>query len=170
MALVNAWMKSRYLRKGVEEPLNLNEQAFFDVLLGELGLNAKRKKGFKGLGGMDRWFWEWFAPYRPRDYEGIVEEFMEGCRKRGTLNEREAGALERADYCAHERTPLLGGTRPCVGESGSARDLERGKMEQRTRSAELTAHTGGGVVPICYRIRDAGKYWFGSGSSSGSNS
>lgn len=43
----------------------------------------KRKKGMVGLMGMDRWFWEYFAPYRASDYEGFVEEFLDGMRKRG---------------------------------------------------------------------------------------
>lgn len=32
--------------------------------------------------GTDRLYREWFEPYRPRDYEGLVEESLDGARKR----------------------------------------------------------------------------------------
>jgi dimethylaniline monooxygenase (N-oxide forming) len=78
IALVNGWMERRYGRKGVEEPLCLCEQSFFDGLCREMGVRVERKKGCRG----SRWVWEWFAPYRARDYEGFVEEFLAGVGER----------------------------------------------------------------------------------------
>jgi len=41
-----------------------------DALLGDLGLESRRKGGWR----------EWIETYRPRDYEGIVDEW---CAKQG---------------------------------------------------------------------------------------
>ena len=38
--------KTSVLRKGVEEPLNLNEQNIIDLMMGELRVEVKRKKGW----------------------------------------------------------------------------------------------------------------------------
>lgn len=39
----------------------------FDTFMKDLGLNPYRKKG---------WYSENFDPYHPRDYRGIMEEYM----------------------------------------------------------------------------------------------
>lgn len=84
VATVNAWMKARYLNKGVEEPLNLSEQTLFDQMCRELGIKVHRKKGLRWAFGSDLWFWEWFAPYRARDYSGFVDELLEAVASRRT--------------------------------------------------------------------------------------
>ncbi len=70
IAVENSLVRHRYFAKGVEEPLNLNEQSFIDLMMGELGLEVRRKKGWSA------WWKEWAEPVRPRDYEEFVEEFM----------------------------------------------------------------------------------------------
>ena len=49
--------------------------------------------------GLDKYYKEWCEPYRPRDYEGLIEEFMAGVRKRQHRNgmiDSFIGAQERS--------------------------------------------------------------------------
>ncbi|RDW92195.1 hypothetical protein BP5796_01589 [Coleophoma crateriformis] len=84
---VNAWMRRRFRRAGIVEPTaDLEIQGFMNQMMRDMGLRADRRRGngtpegFLGLRG----FWrEWFQPYRPGDYKGIVEEFLAIVQKRG---------------------------------------------------------------------------------------
>ena len=102
----------------------MNEQSLLDRICGELGIQPGRKKGVllsphlevnvdnRMLGsyvtlGMDSLYKEWFEPHRPRDYKGLVEEFLDGARKRTRrgnaidsflgLGMKQAAALEDRD-------------------------------------------------------------------------
>jgi hypothetical protein len=62
---------------GARDPaIVLEVQGFLDVLMRDLGLRDKRKKGWLGLK-------EWVVPYTSRDYRGVVREFLESV-ERGT--------------------------------------------------------------------------------------
>jgi dimethylaniline monooxygenase (N-oxide forming) len=85
VARVNAFMKRRYPgRRNI--PLALLEvRDLMDLLLRDLGLRTDRNrlawerstnKGF-GWWGLKGWMAEWFKPYEPVVYKGIVGEFLE---------------------------------------------------------------------------------------------
>lgn len=72
VARVNAWMARRYGARGRRDPeIILEIQSFFDVLMDDLGLRTNRKQ--VGVLGPLK---EWMLPYRARDYEGFVGEFL----------------------------------------------------------------------------------------------
>lgn len=73
VARVNACMARRYGARGAKDPeIILEVQWFFDVLLRDLGLRAKRKQ--KGIMGVLK---EWLLPYSAGDYRGVVNEFLD---------------------------------------------------------------------------------------------
>ena len=85
VARTNAFMKRRYPgRRNI--PLALLEvRDLMDLLLRDLGVRTDRNrlawensanKGF-GWWGLKGWMAEWFKPYEPVVYKGIVEEFLE---------------------------------------------------------------------------------------------
>lgn len=55
------------------------EQKYIDTLMRDLGLNPYRKKTLVE---------EWFTPYRPRDYRGLVEEYLASNRLRRGQEEK----------------------------------------------------------------------------------
>ncbi|RPB25864.1 FAD/NAD(P)-binding domain-containing protein [Terfezia boudieri ATCC MYA-4762] len=63
------WPVRRYLNAGVALPTFFMYESLpiFDTIMKDLGLNPYRKGG---------WWNENFQPYRPRDYKGIVEQWM----------------------------------------------------------------------------------------------
>ncbi|KAG0637553.1 hypothetical protein HOY80DRAFT_924147 [Tuber brumale] len=72
VAEVNVWMKRRYLNLG-EKCANLTFEfmPYLDTLVGDLGLNRRRKCGVR----------EWFGTYSPRDYRGIISEWGQKSEK-----------------------------------------------------------------------------------------
>jgi len=84
IALMTVFMKRRY-PNGKNVPTALIEiQDFVDVLMRDLGLRSDRKRmraEGEGRGIFGAWREEWFVPYLPRDYKGVVEEFL--CSRRG---------------------------------------------------------------------------------------
>ena len=76
VSMVNAWMSKRYGASGQREPDIVTEiQSFFDVLMGDLGLQAERKRAASSA------FWrEWLEPYEACDYKGVVKEFLSKSR------------------------------------------------------------------------------------------
>jgi dimethylaniline monooxygenase (N-oxide forming) len=72
VAKVNDWMARRYGARGRGDPeIVLEVQTFLDELMKDLGLRVQRKnRGFFGP------LVEWFVPYEPSDYKGIIEEFL----------------------------------------------------------------------------------------------
>jgi hypothetical protein len=80
VAATNAYFKLRYV-DFLEIPLAIFEmREVIDRLLVDLGLRADRH-GMKaengGWWGWRAWVKEWFTPYVPADYRGIVGEFVE---------------------------------------------------------------------------------------------
>ena len=171
IGLVNAWMKARYGARGVNEPLNLCEQSFFDTLCRDLGIDHRRKKGVKGLMGADRWFWEWFGPYTAKDYKGFVSEFLEASKARKTpgklsgestpwtASETAEPNMRRAEHIASaahlaDRTSAITTKEPSVvvspvmADHGSHRD----GFTKSNASATVTAVDITPVQPISHRI------------------
>ncbi|PWW74524.1 FAD/NAD(P)-binding domain-containing protein [Tuber magnatum] len=74
VAEVNVWMKRRYLNLG-EKCANVTFEfmPYLDTLVGDLGLNRRRKGGVR----------EWFGTYSPRDYRGIIPEWARKNEKVG---------------------------------------------------------------------------------------
>lgn len=93
IALTNAWTEARYGHRGVREPLNLSEQTFFDLLCADLGIQSHRKRGTKALLDLDRTARDWFQPYRPSDYRGLVGEFLRNARS----TERSHGSSSKSE-------------------------------------------------------------------------
>jgi dimethylaniline monooxygenase (N-oxide forming) len=81
VARVNACMARRYGARGAKDPeIILESQLWFDTLMRDLDLMAKRKQQ-----GMLRGWQEWFLPYTAADYRGVVDEFLNKSSKRQTL-------------------------------------------------------------------------------------
>lgn len=83
VAAANAYFKLRYVDL-LEIPLAIFEmREVIDRLLVDLGLRADRHGmkvsggGWWGWWGWRAWVKEWFTPYVPADYRGIVGEFVE---------------------------------------------------------------------------------------------
>lgn len=80
IATSNAYFKLRYLDL-LDVPLSVFEmREVIDRLLLDLGLRADRKGRTverDAWWGWKAWLKEWFEPYEPNDYRGIVEEFTE---------------------------------------------------------------------------------------------
>lgn len=79
VALSTAWMKRRYGYRGVQEPhIAFEVQSFLDLLCRDLGVQAERKKR---SGGWTKGLREWVGPYTPKDFEGVIGEFLEAREK-----------------------------------------------------------------------------------------
>lgn len=78
VAELSVWPMRRHLNNGIGKPTTLpcETMPVFDMLMRDLGLNPHRKKG---------WYKEFFEAYKPRDYRGILEEWM---ANEGLLNEK----------------------------------------------------------------------------------
>lgn len=108
-AIFNAWTRKRYIEQGKKhsyfiydyisvrpEPEMLgtshrNSEAdkprqYIDTLMEDLGLNPYRKKSF---------FKEWFTPYRPRDYRGLIQEYLATRRHAGLSNEEKCSQQKK---------------------------------------------------------------------------
>jgi dimethylaniline monooxygenase (N-oxide forming) len=74
VALVNAFLRHRYLSSAKRTPAFLTEaQTVFDTLVRDMGLEPDRRKGDGGLRGRLR---EYLTPYECSDYSGIVQELL----------------------------------------------------------------------------------------------
>lgn len=52
--------------------------SYFDVLMGDLGLDGRRLGGNGEGKGTCGWWWrEWFGCYGPQNYKGLVREWVE---------------------------------------------------------------------------------------------
>lgn len=125
IALVNAWSQARYGSRAVDEQLNFNERAYFDALCQDLGIDPKRKTGSKRLFRLDRTFQEYFTPYRPKDWSGLVEEFLRNARRL---------------QCARAPSSDLSKTH----YSATAKEITESVQSQESRLP--------GPLPLCYRI------------------
>jgi dimethylaniline monooxygenase (N-oxide forming) len=85
VARVNAFMKRRYPGRRNLPTAVLEVRDWMDVLLRDLGLRTDRNRlawersadrGF-GWWGLKGWLREWFKPYEPVVYQGIIGEFLE---------------------------------------------------------------------------------------------
>jgi hypothetical protein len=97
VALVSAFMKRRYPgRRNIPIAL-LEVRDWMDVMLRDLGLRTDRNRlawersANKGFGwfGLKGWVVEWFKPYEPVVYKGILGEFLE------RLNQQDDGKKTR---------------------------------------------------------------------------
>jgi len=71
-----AWMGRRYGSEIRAPEIVFEAQSYFDCLMADLGLEVNRKqKGFFGA------LAEWVIPYKPHDYDGIIEEYLRRVRK-----------------------------------------------------------------------------------------
>ncbi|KAE8362922.1 cofactor FMO1 FAD enzyme [Aspergillus caelatus] len=67
-ATFNAWTRKRYIEQGKKHSYFIYDYiSYLDTLMKDLGLNPRRKKTF---------FEEWFIPYRPQDYRGLIQEYL----------------------------------------------------------------------------------------------
>ncbi|KAI1126932.1 hypothetical protein F5Y10DRAFT_266643 [Nemania abortiva] len=76
-ATFNAWTRKRYLEQGKKHAYFIYDYlSYIDTLLRDLGLKPNRKSS---------WFAEYFSPYQPGDYKGLIEDYCDGLRKQGKL-------------------------------------------------------------------------------------
>ncbi|KAL2802401.1 putative dimethylaniline monooxygenase [Aspergillus granulosus] len=69
-----SWTKRRYLEQGRRHAYSIYDYlAYVDTLAKDLGINTKRKSNPIS---------EMFASYRPRDWKGLIPEFLEAEKKR----------------------------------------------------------------------------------------
>ncbi|MCJ1283792.1 hypothetical protein MMC26_003123 [Xylographa opegraphella] len=77
VAAMTTFMKKRYLgRKDIPDAA-MEIQDYVDLMMRDMGLRADRKsmKAPPTWLGYQAWKAEWFTPYLPRDYSGIIAEF-----------------------------------------------------------------------------------------------
>ncbi|RMZ80489.1 hypothetical protein DV737_g3018, partial [Chaetothyriales sp. CBS 132003] len=77
IATFNAWTRKRYLSQGRKHAYAIFDfLSYIDVLCGDLGIKTARKSN---------WFSELFVRYKPCDYEGMLEEFVQAQREKGKV-------------------------------------------------------------------------------------
>jgi len=94
IASMNAFMKRRYPGRRNIPWAVIEIRDWMDLLLSELGLRTDRKRlqwersSRRGFGwfGWKGWSKEWFEPYEPQVYRGIVSEFLNKVEERGVKN------------------------------------------------------------------------------------
>jgi dimethylaniline monooxygenase (N-oxide forming) len=128
IALINAWTKARYGDRAVREPLNLTEQTFFHVLCRDLGIQSHRKKGSRVLFGIDRLAREWLTPYRPSDYRGMVDEFLN--------NRQKVNSHQAAISCPSE-----------VSKFGKGPEVTVEEIHEKSSTSSCQE-----IAPICHKI------------------
>ncbi|KAF2811310.1 putative dimethylaniline monooxygenase [Mytilinidion resinicola] len=65
----NVWTAKRYLSQGQKHPYSLYDfLPYVDTLCKDLGINSRRKGSFYG---------EIFSPYKPEDFNGFIDEYLE---------------------------------------------------------------------------------------------
>jgi hypothetical protein len=72
----------------------------------DLGLNPRQKKTF---------FEEWFTPYRPQDYRGVIEEYP-------TTHSRQAGEDKKTEEPSKLRNELSNGHGQVAWENAPSRN------------------------------------------------
>ena len=80
VAEMTTFMARRYLgRKDIPDAA-MEIQDYTDVMMRDMGLRVDRKRlnTPAGLFGLEAWKAEWFRPYMPKDYRGVVQEFLDG--------------------------------------------------------------------------------------------
>ncbi|KAJ5254793.1 cofactor FMO1 FAD enzyme [Penicillium chrysogenum] len=76
-ATFNAWTRKRYIEQGKKHSYFIYDYtSYLDILMRDLGLNPRRKKTV---------FEEWFVPYWPQDYRGLLQESQQGVTREGEL-------------------------------------------------------------------------------------
>ncbi|KAK7178340.1 putative monooxygenase [Paraphaeosphaeria sporulosa] len=93
IAVWNAWTAKRYGSMGKRHAYSIYDYlAYIDTLCRELGIKTNRKSNPVA---------EMFAPYKPSDYNGLIDEFLaaqakQGKTKRvtGTLGSKKSGAAQ----------------------------------------------------------------------------
>ncbi|EER28767.1 Flavin-binding monooxygenase-like family protein [Coccidioides posadasii C735 delta SOWgp] len=74
-ATFNAWTRKRYLEQGRKHSYFIYDfLSYIDTLMRDLGLNPHRKSNM---------FAEMFVPYKPRDYRGLIDEYLAARAKAG---------------------------------------------------------------------------------------
>lgn len=94
VALHNAFMKRRYPGRRNVPFAVLEIRDWMDVMLKDLGVRTDRNRLMWERENLGRWSWfgwkpwlaEWFQPYLPASYNGIVEELLEFARERDGTN------------------------------------------------------------------------------------
>ncbi|KAI4130692.1 MAG: hypothetical protein LQ338_001593 [Usnochroma carphineum] len=78
VATWNVWTRKRYLAQGEKHAYAIYDYlSYIDTLARDLGIKTSRKSNI---------FLEMFAPYRPSDYNGLLDEFYEAEKKREARN------------------------------------------------------------------------------------
>lgn len=78
VAAMTTFMDRRYLGRKEIPDAAMEIQDYVDLMMRDMGLRADRKRlgGEDGWWGWKAWRREWFSPYMPRDYVGVVGEFL----------------------------------------------------------------------------------------------
>ena len=79
VATMTTFMERRYLgRKDIPDAA-MEIQDYVDLMMRDMSLRVDRKrmKAPPSRFGFQAWKTEWFTPYMPRDYGGVVEEFLQ---------------------------------------------------------------------------------------------
>ncbi|KAJ5817286.1 cofactor FMO1 FAD enzyme [Penicillium robsamsonii] len=88
----NVWTRKRYISQGKKNAYAIYDfLPYIGLLLGDLGINANRKKG---------WFAGLFEATYPREYNGLIEEFRQALAAKSALkmNTTAAGIPKKARF------------------------------------------------------------------------
>ena len=79
VATMTTFMARRYLGRKEVPNAAMEIQDYTDLMMRDLGLRTDRKRLNmpKTWFGYEAWKAEWFEPYMPRDYRGVVKEFLQ---------------------------------------------------------------------------------------------
>ncbi|MCJ1386955.1 hypothetical protein MMC17_010084 [Xylographa soralifera] len=82
VAAMTTFMEKRYLGRKDIPDVAMEIQDYVDLMMRDMGLRADRKrmKAPPSWFGYQAWKAEWFTPYMPRDYSGVVVEFLKRCK------------------------------------------------------------------------------------------
>lgn len=85
VATMNAFMEKRYLGRKEVPDAAMEIQDYTDRMMRDMGLRVDRKRmrAPKSWWSFTAWKEEWFKPYMPRDYAGVVNEFLEQAGRKG---------------------------------------------------------------------------------------
>ena len=83
VATMTTFMARRYLGRKEVPDAAMEIQDYTDLMMRDLGLRTDRKrlKMSKTWFGYQAWKAEWFDPYMPKDYKGVVQEFLHRIEK-----------------------------------------------------------------------------------------
>jgi dimethylaniline monooxygenase (N-oxide forming) len=96
IALTNAFMRRRYPGRKNQPVAVFESRDWMDYMLKQLGVRTdrnrlawKRNHGDEfGWWGWKSWVREWFEPYEPEVYQGIVQEFLDTVRHKEDRNKK----------------------------------------------------------------------------------